>query len=359
MNFEKILGFFGVLTPFDLAVKLLVSFGLYVAFHILSTLTSKYLPAVFTKILGKNKLITTDEFVHIFSGPLSFFVKALGVFLAVTNFPLNAVTAATVRGFASKILRVVIIVLISIAAQNFVVNIPELFDIMDEKYGGVNKTLVGFLTKIGKALVIVFSAVIIIEEFGYDVTGIITGLGLGGLTFALAAQDIASNFMSGMTILIDKPFSVGDWITVLGMEGIVEEMNFRSCRIRTFDNALITLPNSKISNDSVTNWTKMNLRKTNIIIGLVYSTTKETLQKVCNEIYEKLAEFEEIKTDSLQVKFDAFNASSLDVKISYNSYPIPTPENNALKEKVQYAIMDVVEENETDFAFNTVTIVNE
>jgi MscS family membrane protein len=248
--------------------------------------------------------------------------------------------------------------MISVSVQNLISNIPDIVDNIGDRLGGVNQTIVTFFTKIAKALVMVFTVVIIVEEFGYDVTGLITGLGLGGLTFALAAQDIASNFMSGVTILLDKPFGIGDWISVGGMEGIVEEMNFRSTRIRTFDNALITVPNSKLGNDSITNWTKMNMRKTNIIIGLLYSTTRETLQAVCEDIYNELVKFEEIKTDSLVVKFDSFNASSLDVKISYNSFPIPLPAHMALKEKVQLKIMEVVERHETDFAYNTVTVVN-
>ena len=261
-------------------------------------------------------------------------------------------------GFMTMVVRIALMLMISISIQNLIGNIPDLVDNIGEKLGGVNQTIVTFFTKIAKALVMVFTVVIIVEEFGYDVTGLITGLGLGGLTFALAAQDIASNFMSGITIILDKPFAIGDWIAVNGMEGIVEEMNFRSTKIRTFDNALISVPNSRLGSSSVTNWTKMNYRKTNIIIGLLYSTTRETLQKVIDDIYSELSQFEEIKTDSLLVKFDNFSASSLDVKISYNSYPIPAPAHMALKEKVQLKIMEVVERHETDFAYNTVTVVN-
>ena len=278
--------------------------------------------------------------------------------MAVTNLPLGEVFAVKVYAFMSMVLRVSAIIFISIALQNFVMNLPKFIENIEEKLGGVNQTIVTFFTKIAQALVMVFTVVIIVEEFGYDVTGLITGLGLGGLTFALAAQDIASNFMAGITIILDKPFAMGDWIAVGGMEGIVEEMNFRSTKIRTFDNALISVPNSQLGSSSVTNWTKMNMRKTNIIIGLLYSTTRETLQAVCADIYSELVKFEEIKTDSLVVKFDNFNASSLDVKISYNSFPIPLPAHMALKEKVQLKIMEVVEKHDTDFAYNTITVVN-
>jgi len=341
-----------------IAIKLASAAAIYVLAMIVSKMTEKILGFI-ARLLFKNKSEKVhNAFTQSFSKPLTNFIKITGIYFAITALPLNAILKTAVVAFMTMVLRIALILMISFSVQNLVGNIPDLVDNIGEKLGGVNQTIVTFFTKIAKALVMVFTVVIIVEEFGYDVTGLITGLGLGGLTFALAAQDIASNFMAGITIILDKPFAIGDWIAVNGMEGIVEEMNFRSTKIRTFDNALISVPNSRLGSSSVTNWTKMNYRKTNIIIGLLYSTTRETLQEVIDDIYSELSQFEEIKTDSLLVKFDNFSASSLDVKISYNSYPIPAPAHMALKEKVQLKIMEVVERHETDFAYNTVTVVN-
>ena len=334
--------------------KLAIAVTIYIVALIVSGMAEKILTTVFKIVLKERSETTKLAFTQSFAKPLAGFIKIAGLYFAVSALPLNAALKVSVVSVMSVVLRIALILMVSIALQNFVVNMPEMFDGLAEKLGG-NQTIVIFFTKLLKALIMVFTLVIIIEEFGYDVTGLITGLGLGGLTFALAAQDIASNFMSGITILLDKPFAMGDWIAV---GGIVEEMNFRSTKIRTFDNALISVPNSQLGSSSVTNWTKMNYRKTNIVIGLLYSTTRETLQKVIDDIYSELSQFEEIKTDSLLVKFDNFSASSLDVKISYNSFPIPGPEHMALKEKVNMKIMEVVERHETDFAYNTVTVVN-
>lgn len=341
-----------------IAIKVVTALAIYVAAVIASKMAEKILGFI-ARLLFKNKSEKVhNAFKNSFAKPLTNFIKIAGVYFAVTALPLNAIVKVAVVNFMTMVLRIALMLMISVSIQNLIGNIPDLVDNIGEKLGGVNQTIVTFFTKIAKALVMVFTVVIIVEEFGYDVTGLITGLSLGGLTFALAAQDIASNFMAGITIILDKPFAMGDWIAVGGMEGIVEEMNFRSTKIRTFDNALISVPNSQLGSSSVTNWTKMNFRKTNIIIGLLYSTTRETLQKVIDDIYNELSQFEEIKTDSLLVKFDNFSASSLDVKISYNSYPIPGPAHLALKEKVNLKIMEVVERHETDFAYNTVTVVN-
>ena len=352
---EKIFGTSHIVV---IGTALLTAVVIYIVSIIVSKMAEKILGFVARLLLkNKNEKVHT-AFKESFEKPLTVFIKIAGAYFAVSALPLNVVIKTPVVTFMNKVVRIALIAMVSVSVQNLISNIPEIVDNIGEKLGGVNHTIVTFFTKISKALVIVFTVVIIVEEFGYDVTGLITGLGLSGLTFALAAQDIASNFMSGITILLDKPFGIGDWIAVNGMEGIVEEMNFRSTKIRTFDNALISVPNSQLGNSSVTNWTKMNYRKTNIIIGLLYSTTRETLQKVIDEIYAELSKFEEIKTDSLLVKFHEFSASSLDIKISYNSYPIPGPKHMALKEKVNLKIMEVVERHETDFAYNTVTIVN-
>ncbi len=352
---EKI---FGTSDVISIATAIVTAVVIYIASIVVSKMAEKIL-GFMSKLLFKNK----SEKVHLafkesFAKPLTVFIKIAGVYFAVSALPINIAFKAVVVSFMQTVVRISLILMISVSVQNMITNIPEIVDNIGEKLGGVNQTIVTFFTKIAKALVIVFTVVIVVEEFGYDVTGLITGLGLSGLTFALAAQDIASNFMSGITILLDKPFAIGDWIAVGGMEGIVEEMNFRSTKIRTFDNALISVPNSQLGNSSVTNWTKMNYRKTNIIIGLLYSTTRETLQAVIADIYNELSQFEEIKTDSLLVKFNDFSASSLDVKISYNSFPIPGPDHFALKEKVNLKIMEVVERHDTDFAYNTVTVVN-
>lgn len=346
-------------TLMEIILKVLTSVAIYIVFYFLSAFLYKESGKIVKKLLKIQKEDFEAAYQGSFAKPLGNFVKVAGAYFAITNLPMGSALYGRVHSLMSLILRISGILLVSIALQNFVVNLPEFIENLEEKFGGVNKTLITFFTKLVKALIIVFTAVIIIEEFGYDVTSLITGLGLGGLTFALAAQDIASNFMSGIVILTDKPFAIGDWITVGGLEGIVEEMNFRSVRIRTFDNALITVPNNKVSGDSITNWTKMQMRKTNMVIGLLYSTSKETLQAVCNDIYAELSKLEEIKTDSLLVRFEKFNASSLDIKISYNSFPIPLPEHMALREKVQYIIMDIVARHDTDFAYNTLTVINE
>ena len=342
----------------QMLIFLALSAVVYGVFHIVSVALLKYAPRFFQFILRLKNENVEKALAHSFAKPIAIFLRCTGIFFAVQILPFTPSVNSVISPIMSTVMRIILIVSVSSAAQNFVVNIPVFFDNISRKHPALTPTLLSFFTKVLQALIIALTVVIILKELGYDVNGLIAGLGLSGLTFALAAQDTASNFVSGLVILVDKPFGVGDWISVAGMEGIVEEMNFRSCRIRTFDNALISVPNSKISGDSVTNWTKMNLRKTNITIGLLYSTSKQTMQTVCDQIRRQLKQMPEIKTDSILVRFDKFSRSSLDITVSYNSYPIPAAQHFALKEKVQYIIMDIVAANDTDFAFNSLTVYN-
>ena len=139
---------------------------------------------------------------------------------------------------------------------------------------GAGDTVIRFLERIYKAVILLFAGVLVVTEIGYNVNSLIAGLGLGGLTFALAAQDSASNFFGGLVIIFEKPFELGDWISTASLEGSVEDITFRSTKIRTLANALTVVPNSKLCGEPITNWTRMKMRLAQFTLGLTYGTPK-------------------------------------------------------------------------------------
>ena len=340
----------------DLLINIAIAAAIFVIFKIIAKVISGKAKFIAEKILKVKNESIENAIVATMQKPVNYFITISGIVVAVMAIPFSAATGAVVDAFVVKVYRLAVILLLGMLAANGVDNVQYFSKRFKDSE---NKTILQFFIKIIKAIIMFLVAAILLKEVGFDVTGLITSLGLGGVVLALAAQDTASNLFSGIVILFDKPFAVGDWISVAGMEGIVEEMSFRSCRIRTFDNALISVPNSKLGGDSVTNWTKMNVRKTRITIGLVYGTKKATLQKVCDEIKANLMKYDSIKKDNIMVWFDNFNASSLDVVVQYHTYLTGGADYFALKEEIQYMIMDVVESNGTDFAFNTQTIIVE
>ena len=340
----------------DLLIGIALAVAVFAVFKIVAKVMSGHAKFIAQKIFKVKNENIENAIVATITKPINHFITITGIVAAVMLIPFSAATSVAVDAFVIKVYRLVVIALLGMLASDAVGNIP----LYSKKFSeSENKTLLQFFIKIAKAIIIFLVIAVLLKEVGFDVTGLITSLGLGGVVLALAAQDTASNLFSGIVILFDKPFAVGDWISVGGMEGIVEEMSFRSCRIRTFDNALISVPNNKLGSDSVTNWTKMNVRKTRITIGLVYGTKKETLQKVCDEIKANLMKYDSIKKDNIMVWFDNFNSSSLDVVVQYHTYLTGAADYFSLKEEIQYMIMDVVESNGTDFAFNTQTIIVE
>ena len=141
-----------------------------------------------------------------------------------------------------------------------------------------NKTLLSLLNTTYKVLVIAVGVAAGAQEVGFPIGSIVAGAGLIGLTISLAAQESASNLFSGIVILLDKPFSVGDWITVGDVEGEVIDINFRSTRIRSPDKTVNVITNSKICSATVQNAALRTMRPYKFTLGVTYSTTRPQLE---------------------------------------------------------------------------------
>ena len=220
-------------------------------------------------------------------------------------------------------------------------------------------TLLIFFAKIIKAVIVIIAVLIVLGEFGVNINGLITGVGLGGLTFALAAQDTASNIFGGLVIISDKPFAVGDWIQTASIEGTVEDISFRSTRIRTFDDALLVVPNSTLSSASITNWSKMNKRKVKFNIGLTYNTAPSQVKNIIADIETFLNSHKDIVSDTPLVKLDEFGSSSLNIMVMFFTSQTSLAELKRVREEINYEILDVVHRHESSFAFPSTSVYME
>lgn len=223
----------------------------------------------------------------------------------------------------------------------------------------LDKTLVLFLSKILKVILLALSVIIIMDEVGYNISGLITGLGLGGLTFALAAQDTASNLFGGVVIIADKPFQVGDWIQADSLEGVVSDITLRSTHIRTFKDAEIIVPNSVLANASIINWSRMNKRKVEMTLGVTYQTSREQLQQADEAIRKILREHPRVDPDVIIVAFNEFAAYSLDLTVAYFTKDTAFADYIAVKEDINFRIMDALASLGVEFAYPTQTLLME
>ena len=174
----------------------------------------------------------------------------------------------------------------------------------------VSPVLTGLFRKSLKVVIIIIEIFMIIKEWGFDVTGLITGLGIGGLAISLAAKDAASNFLGSVTIMADKNYDIGDWIQTDSVEGFVEEIGFRSTKIRTFSNALTIVPNSILSNEPVTNWTKMGKRRVSFNLNIPINTPSEKINDLLNRIRDLLRTMK-VNQDYKVVQLNGFEDASL------------------------------------------------
>lgn len=208
-----------------------------------------------------------------------------------------------------------------------------------------------FFIKVVKFVLVVMGFVIIVQEWGYNFTGFLASLGLGGLAFALAAKDTAANLFGSLVIFSDKPFDVGDWVKTPDVEGVVEAIGMRSTRIRTFEKALVAVPNAILANSPITNWSRMTMRRIKMTIGLTYATSAEQMQNILGDIRTMLKNDKEINQQTIMVNFTDFQDSSLGIFCYFFTNTTNWQEYLMVRERINLQIMKIIKENKASFAF--------
>lgn len=175
--------------------------------------------------------------------------------------------------------------------------------------------LVPLVTRSLKTLSIAIGLIFLADLFALDVNKILAGLGIGGLAFALAAKDTISNIFGSLTILIDRPFQIGDWVTIGDIDGTVESVGVRSTRIRTFRNSLVTVPNSQLINASIDNWGARKYRRITCTVNIAYDTPPERIDSFCEGIRELLRIHPYTRKDFFIVNLTEFGMNSLGIMV--------------------------------------------
>ncbi len=207
------------------------------------------------------------------------------------------------------------------------------------------------LIKALKFLVISIGFVSIMNVWGYNISGFLASLGLVGMALALAAKETASNLFGSLVIFTDKPFVVGDWIKTPDVEGFVEEIGIRSTKIRTFAQAVVTMPNATLANSAILNWTRMGKRRIKMNIGLTYSTTSLQMQNIVKQIRQMLENHQDIHQETIHIYFTDFQDSSLGIFCYFFTKSTVWGEHMRVQEDTNLKIMKIVEDNGASFAF--------
>ena len=181
--------------------------------------------------------------------------------------------------------------------------------------GKLDDVLVPLLRKALKVFLVLFGLVFLADNMNLDITGIVAGLGLGGLALALAAQDTVKNLFGSITVLFDRPFLVGDWVKIGSQEGTVTEVGFRSTRLRTFYDSIITVPNGSLINSTVDNMGARRYRRWSTTLGVTYDTPPENVEAFCEGIRELIRRHPHTRKDVFHVYVNEFGPSSLNIML--------------------------------------------
>ena len=220
----------------------------------------------------------------------------------------------------------------------------------------IDDLLVPMLRKTLKLFVAIIAGVWIIQNLGYSVTSIVASLGIGGLALALAAQDTVSNFFGSVVVFTDKPFQVGDWVELDGVEGTIEEVGFRTTRIRQFDKALVVIPNKMFTTTPIRNYSERSIRRIKMTVGLSYEASSSQMHAFLEGARKLLEEHPMIDQKFHFVHFIEFADSSLNVQFYCFTSTAVWVEWLKAREELMLQIMDLVEDLGLEMAFPTRTV---
>ena len=331
--------------------KIAQGLGIFLFFLFLRKLFALVVLGVLKQIVKKTKSSFDDKVLDIVSGPLKFAFIIVGFYLAVNIMQIDT-------QMIDKIVRSMIIAAIFWLFFNIVTVLEKAIFNFAKKFGKeLYREIGNFFIKSLKIFIFSVGLVAILQEWDINVSAFIASLGLGGLAFALAAKDTAANLFGGLTILADKSLKIDDWIKVDDVEGVVEDIGLRTIKVRTFEKSLVTVPNQIVANNPIENFSRRDIRRIKMRIGLTYSTTKEQMSAILKNIKDMLKSHPKIdQKATMLVNFDEFEDSSLSIFIYCFTNTAKWDEYLAIKEDVNLKIMEIVETAKAEFAFPSQSI---
>ncbi len=340
-----------------------ISLGRYAAaFAILlvALMLKKVLAHLFSKVIfpfaAKTETRYDDLFLAGLQKPLELLVVIIGLFIGVQVLQLP-VKPVDLRHFAHAVLKVM--VTFDIAWMLF--NTVFLLEVYLGQWVGRTEStlddhLLPFIRKSLRVFIVFIAALMTIQNLGYSISGLLASLGIGGLAVALAAKDTLANFFGSLMIILDRPFHIGDWIKAGDLEGTVEEVGFRSTKVRTFAKTLISVPNSVITNMAVDNFSRMPRRRIKLSVGVTYATTPAQMREAVEKIRALLGSHPAIDQEFWLVNFTDFGASSLDIMVYCFTLTTVWGEYLEARQDVCLKIMDILEGMGMEIAFPSRTV---
>ena len=331
--------------------QILVGIGIFLIFLIFRGIISKVIIKRLESIAKRTTNKLDDSFVQAMKGPARFLPIVVGFFIASYYMSFSE----DGRAIVDTINRTLITIFIFWVIHQIIEPVSYILSGLDKV---LTRELIGWIIKSLKILIFILGLAAVLELWGIKIGPIIAGLGLFGVAVALGAQDLFKNLISGILVLVEKRFKIGDWILVEGIiEGIVEKIGFRSTVIRKFNKSLAIIPNFQFAENAVVNVSQTKNWLISWIITLQYDTTVDQLKKIRNEIEEYINKSEDYNTSlGVAARVDKFSDSSIDMYVRCFTKTDSWEEWLSVKERLAIEIKQIVEKNNASFAFPSQSI---
>ena len=316
-------------------------------------LVAHWLLAFLRRMSEKTETKIDDAVVSALEGPAKLVPVIVSLFFAINILQLGGDGALRGHQFVQSL----VVIALFWALHNAV---GPLSHALESSRTSLTPVMVDWMTKALRIVFLIVGAAAVLQVWDIPVAGIVAGFGLFGVAIGLGAQDLFKNLISGILILTEKRFLPGDWIRVDGVvEGTVEEINFRSTVVRRFDKGPVYVPNSKLSDNAVTNFSRMTHRRIKWAIGVRYDTTSEQLREIRDKVLAYLAEnpaFAAPPEVATFMRVDAFGPSSIDFLLYCFTKTTNWGEWLERKEELAIFLKETVEAAGTEFAFPSTSV---
>ena len=353
---EDFITWLGTISAYTPALRLVLA----VVLLLCGLFGARFIRALAKKIRG----YTTPhapEWLNILTGgflePVVLAVRFTFWYLVVFALPLPLVWAPSIYPAATTVLRLALIFLVA----NGLWNSSEICRLLLRSAQNrldldSSQTMLRFFEKIYRALIAIFAVITIMNELGFNVNGLITGAGLVGLTLSLAAQSTVSNLVAGVALVLERPFGIGDYVTIGNVSGTVEDISFRTTRVRTIDNAVIAMENATVCTQSIENIANRTSRLWSFTLAVIYGTDRAQLKRLCAALEETLRSDGEVLPDTIEVNLAGFADSGISIDVQCYVTATDITAFRALKTRLNLVIMSVMETEGCKFAFPSTSV---
>ena len=308
------------------------------------------------KVTEKSRTRFDDYFIDIVEEPVVLLTVTLGVWIGIRFLTLNEA--------AGLFFNNVVFVLVAITLTWFLLRFIDMLvheyvePLVQKSESKLDDQVLPMVRKSAKAIVAILAIIIVLSNLGYDILSLLAGLGIGGLAIALAAQDAVKNIIGGFSIFWDKPFQIDDFIEIGGQSGTVKEVGIRSTRLKTIGGTTIVIPNSRVADTVLENFSTRQSRRVVVNIGLTYDTPAARMEEGIDIIQKTIREVEGTNREDVMVRFVNFGAYSLDLEVVYwitdlaNWKPIIHQVNMGIKRNLDAAGIEMAFPTETHYVFS-------